>query len=222
MKEELKKYIHEMAEKYGPIHVECEAKTTLPIDVISDRLQGGLKTLSDKNAKKLIKSIFLHGVIAPFFLWEPEGDGGQYFALDGNQRYHVFNLIREAGVSIPGFLPVVLVQAKNEADAKQKLLAITGQHGSFSKEVLDEWIAEIDPDIAETFALVDGEIELAIASLDEGEETSGDEPEVTGIDREPSDTDIVRLTVTGLTRKEASDLMVDFVSKGYSVEIKGK
>jgi len=217
VKQDIKNKLHEYYEKYGEIAIACRGVGTLPIDKISDTLQGNLKKLSDKNLLKLAKSMFMNNFISAFFLWDR---GGEWMALDGNARYQTLCAIREAGIPIPGFFPYVEIEASSEQDARQKLLAITSAYNRFQKEVLDEWIAEIDPDIAETFALVDTEIELAIASLDEGEETMGDEPEVTGIDREPSDTDIVRLTVTGLTRKEASDLMVDFVSKGYSVEFK--
>lgn len=212
MKEELKNKLLKLYEKYGEIEIKCTGAGTLPIDKFEE-FQGDLKKLSDKNMLRLAKSMFVNGYIAPVFIYD---DGGSWKILDAHQRIKTLCAIREAGIPIPAAFPYSEIEATSEADARQKLLAISSQFGQFQKEVLDEWISEIDPDIADVFALVDGEIELSIASLDENEEENASEQ----IEKEPNDSDMVKLTVTGISRKEASDMMVDFVSKGFSVEVK--
>lgn len=211
MKDSLKNKLIELYQDYGDIRIKSRGAGELPLENILD-FQGNLKNLPEKKLLKLCKSIFINGFIAPFYLWDHEGD---WKILDGHGRLKALCAIREAGIPIPAFFPYAEIEADSESDARQKLLAITSQFGKFQKEVLDEWIADIDPDIAETFALVDGEIKLAIASIDMGEEPPPEENNNT-----VSDSDMVKLTVKGLTRKEAGDLMVDFLCKGYSVEVK--
>lgn len=171
MKEDVKNKILGFREKYGDIQIKCSGAGELPIDKIIE-FQGDLKKLPEKNLLRLCKSIFINGFIAPFFVYD---DGGDWKILDGHGRLKALCAIREAGIIIPAAFPYSEIEATSEADARQKLLAITSQFGQFQKEVLDEWISEIDPDIADVFALVDGEIDLAIASVDDGEETNGDD-----------------------------------------------
>lgn len=211
MKDSLKNKLLALYEEYGEITIACRGNESLPIDKIVD-FQGDLKKLSEKNLLKLCKSIFINNFCAPFFVFNLD-HGVTYQIGDGHGRLKALLAIREAGIPIPAFFPTVEISAENEADARKKLLAITSQYGRFQKQTLDEWIAEIDPDIAETFALVDGDIKLAIASIDAEDEPEKENPII-------SDSDVVILTVKGLTRSEASDLMVDFLSKGYSVEVK--
>lgn len=63
----------DLYEKYGDIKIKCEGSATLPIDMIMD-FQWGLKRRSKKNKLKLAERIFKNGFIAPFFIWENNGD----------------------------------------------------------------------------------------------------------------------------------------------------
>jgi DNA modification methylase len=171
MKEELKDYIQELHKKYGDIEVRCEGTQHLPVDTIMD-FQGDLKKLSEKNLKRLAKSIFVHGFISPFFIFD---NGGDNSLLDGHGRLKTVNAIREAGIPIPGQFPVVEIKATSEKQAREYLLAITSQFGEFQKSVLDDWVADLDTEIAESLRIVDTELELAIASLNDSLETQGDD-----------------------------------------------
>jgi hypothetical protein len=170
VKEDTKEYIQELYKKYGEIKIICDGSSFLPIDSLI-KFQGDLKKLSEKNIKRLAKSIFYHGFAAPFFIFDNNGD---WCLLDGTQRREVINLIREAGIPIPGQFPVIEIQAGSEKKAREILLNITSSYGEFQKSVLDDWVADLDEEIAESLRITDTEMELAIASLAE-KETDGDD-----------------------------------------------
>lgn len=101
------------------IEVKCRANDTLPIDRIVE-FQGKLKTLSADNEQRLRASIMKYGFIAPIFVWDNAGD---FSVLDGHQRLRVLLKLREEGHDLP-MIPVVYVEAEDEADAKRKLLQV--------------------------------------------------------------------------------------------------
>jgi hypothetical protein len=127
----------------NPIIIKCKAHETLPIDRILE-FQGKLKKLPKEKRDKLQGSICEEGFIAPLFVWD---DQGNYRLLDGHQRLTTLLYMREKGWDIPA-LPVVLIEADNEQDAKEKLLHITSQYGEFSIVGFDEFVkgCEIDFD----------------------------------------------------------------------------
>lgn len=137
------------------------------MDVLLE-FQGKLKKISKKNLDALKKRIVEDGFISPFFVWD---DSGDYRILDGHGRLFALCSLREEGYDLPMF-PVVFVDAKDEAEARARLLSITSQYGEFDTETLGEWLAELDASIAETLRIVDGEIKIAIA---QPAETIGDD-----------------------------------------------
>ena len=142
--------------KYSPeneIVVKCKGHKTLPIDLLLE-FQGGLKRLTQKNREKLIGSICTKGFIAPIFVWD---DQGEYRLLDGHQRLKTLLWMRENGWDIP-MLPVDIIEADSEEDAKRKLLAITSQYGEFDLDGFIEFTSDIELD--ETIRLVDGELDI--------------------------------------------------------------
>lgn len=139
--------------KYSPenkIVVKCKGHKTLPIDQLLE-FQGGLKRLTQKNREKLIGSICERGFIAPIFVWD---DSGDYRLLDGHQRLKTLLWMRENGWDIP-MIPVDIIEADSEQDAKKKLLAITSQYGEFDLDGFIEFTSDIEID--ETIRLTDGE-----------------------------------------------------------------
>jgi DNA modification methylase len=144
--------------KYSPenkIVVKCKGHKTLPIDQLLE-FQGGLKRLTQKNREKLIGSICERGFIAPIFVWD---DKGEYRLLDGHQRLKTLLWMREKGWDIP-MLPVDIIDAEDEQDAKKKLLAITSQYGEFDLDGFIEFTSDIEID--DTIRLTDGEFDIQI------------------------------------------------------------
>lgn len=139
--------------KYTPenkIVIKCKGHATLPIDQLLE-FQGSLKRLTQKNREKLIGSICERGFIAPIFVWD---DSGDYRLLDGHQRLKTLLWMREHGWNIP-MLPVDIIEADDEQDAKKKLLAITSQYGEFDLDGFIEFTSDIEID--DTIRLADRE-----------------------------------------------------------------
>jgi hypothetical protein len=121
------------------IQIKCKGADTLPIDRILE-FQNDLKTLSKDNEKKLRNSILKFGFIAPFFVWDNQGE---WKLLDGHQRLKTLLKMREEGYDIP-LLPVDYIEADSEEDAKRKLLHITSQYGEFTADGFENFTFGLD------------------------------------------------------------------------------
>ena len=158
-----------MGMEYSPenkIIVKARGNQTLPIDRLLE-FQGNLKRLTQKNREKLMASILEKGFIAPIFVWD---DAGEYRLLDGHQRLKTLLWMRERGWDIP-MLPVDIIEADNEQDAKEKLLLIASQYGDFTTDGYKEFAEGLDL-YTESVRLSDGTFELPKS---EDEETKGDD-----------------------------------------------
>ena len=148
------------------IKIKCKGADSLPIDTIKD-FQGKLKHITRDNLERLKVSILKNGFVAPIFVWRNEG---QSMALDGHQRIKALLSMRDEGYEIP-LLPVAYIEADNEDDARQKLLAITSQYGEFDIDELNSWVSNLDAEIAETLRFANDKIELDVEEI----ETEGDD-----------------------------------------------
>lgn len=110
---------------------------TINSNTLAD-LQGNLKDLSEKNYKRLRKSLDEHGFIIPLFVWFDPATGTPY-TLDGNQRLRFMRKEYPAGID----LPYVLVEAPDKVTAKKIILLISSQYGETTKEGFDEFMADI-------------------------------------------------------------------------------
>jgi DNA modification methylase len=149
------------------IIVTCKGADVLPIDSLEE-FQGNLKKLSKKNLDKLKKQILRNGFNVPFFVWRVND---WCRILDGHQRLKGLLSLRNDGYEIP-LLPVAYIEAENEKDARQKLLGITSQYGEFEIEELNEWISDLDSDIADCLRFSDEEL---VIEKNEIIETQGDD-----------------------------------------------
>ena len=150
------------------IQVKAKGHTFLPIDRLLE-FQGNLKRLTQQNREKLMASILEKGFIAPIFVWD---DAGEYRLLDGHQRLKTLLWMRQQGWDIP-MLPVDIIEADTEKDAKEKLLLIASQYGDFTTDGYKEFAEGLDLD-TESVRLSDGTFELP-ESEDEDEDTKGDD-----------------------------------------------
>jgi len=141
------------------IIIKARGNQTLPIDKLLE-FQGGLKRLTPKNRDKLMASILEKGFIAPIFVWD---DAGEYRLLDGHQRLKTLLWMREKGWDIP-MLPVDIIEADDEQDAKKKLLAITSQYGEFTTDGYAEFINDIE--VEDYVRLVDGDFMYTDGEID--------------------------------------------------------
>ncbi len=147
------------------IKVTCRGADTLPIDRILE-FQGKLKHISQTNKDRLKRSILRHGFTAPLFVWD---DQGEWRLLDGHQRLSTLLSMRKDGYDIP-MLPVDYIEAKDEKEAREKLLNITSQYGEFDMEELTEWLNDVDKELSESLRLVDKEVDFEFDDDDDDDD----------------------------------------------------
>lgn len=104
-----------------------------------EEFQGNLKDLTKDNYARLKKSIEENGFFIPMFLWKHKG---KFKVLDAHQRLRV--LKKEEAT--PYEIPYIEIEAKDEQDAKKKLLLISSQYGTITREGLDEFAFDLEDD----------------------------------------------------------------------------
>jgi len=154
------------------IRIECKGADVLPLDSIED-FQGNLKKRGKKEIDSIITSIEKYGFSFPFFVWN--GDGHNR-CLDGHGRIQALCEMRKRGVSLPLF-PVAYIEAKDEGEAKQKLLRLNSQYGAMSVASVLEFMGGL-------------EIESSEISLPSGTLMLYNEDSTSGDDEVPSEEDI--------------------------------
>lgn len=136
--------------KTKTIKVSCSGADLVKLEELKD-FQKGLKKLSNENFFKLRNNILKYGFIAPIFIWKK---GEEKFILDGKQRMLVLRDLEKEGYEIPP-LPVDYVEAKDEKEAKRKLLAITSQFGKIERSGLDIFLSEAEMELKDVIGEID-------------------------------------------------------------------
>lgn len=136
------------------MEVKCKTQHTLPLEELTE-FQGNLKERDNVDVGKIIKSIRKHGFSFPFFVWNHDAIN---HVLDGHGRLLAIKQMAQEGENIPD-LPIVYVDCKDEADAKELLLKLNSQYGKMTAESVLEFIGDIDLDFEE-IALPMGTIEF--------------------------------------------------------------
>jgi len=112
--------------------------------------QSQLKTLDQESFTKLRASILEFGITFPFFVWH---NGGKFYCLDGHQRDLVLKQLQDEGYKIP-MLPVDLIDAKDEKEAKLKLLLVSSNYGTKTVDSLATFIKDSGLEIQRIMTLV--------------------------------------------------------------------
>ncbi len=136
------------------IKITCKGTDYIPFEDLQE-FQGEIKILTEEAKEKLKKSILKYGFTAPFFVWKSK-------ILDGHQRKAVLQELQYEGYKIPS-IPVVDIQAKDEKEAKEKLLRIASQYGFFNQEELMDFINNLD---YEEIEIPDIDIETEIPDIE--------------------------------------------------------
>jgi len=132
------------------IRIECSGADSLPLDAIEE-FQGNLKKRGKKEIDQIITSIQRFGFSFPFFVWRGEGHN---YCLDGHGRIQALAELRRKGHDLPLF-PVSYIEAKDHAEAKQKLLRLNSQYGAMSVASVLEFTEGLEMDWEE-LALPEG------------------------------------------------------------------
>lgn len=141
-----------------------------------ESFQGELKDLSEAEYNKLLESFKKHDFFVPEFIWQHEGHN---YCLDGHGRQRVL-LKEQIEFENTGYqIPVVLIEADNIKDAKEKLLKITSQYQKITQEGLDAYIAQAELPEAEIYQAVSFDaLSLLGVSTEEPEVEEDEAPEV--------------------------------------------
>ena len=137
------------------ISIKCETSEKLELAELTE-MQGGLKERTDIDYDKIKLSICKFGFSFPFFIWK---SGNKNYLIDGHGRFATLCKMQKDGYIIPP-LPVVYIQCKNKAEAKQKLLRLNSQYGKMTKESVLEFAEDIELNFDE-IALPDTTIDFA-------------------------------------------------------------
>ena len=148
------------------IEINCTGSDTIQLHELTE-FQGELKERSAGDIEKIIKSIRKHGFSFPFFVWKNDGKNN---VLDGHGRLLALKQMAAAGEEIPA-LPCVYISAKDEAEAKEKLLKLNSQYGHMTADSVAAFLGDIKIDFDE-LALPDGVLDLGKL---EPEETKDDD-----------------------------------------------
>ena len=121
------------------MRITCETKDNLPLSALTE-FQGGLKKRTVEDTKKIEKSINDYGFATPFFVWKHDGINS---VLDGHGRLQTLKEMQKRGEEIPP-LPVVYIDCKDEATAKNLLLRICSTYGEMTAETVRDFIKELE------------------------------------------------------------------------------
>jgi len=138
--------------------------------------QGDLKTLSDGERERLRHEIETRGFTEPITAWKK---GKTYKVLNGHQRLAVLQDMAAQGLRVPK-IPVNLIKAANEKEAKLKLLALTSQYGKMTPAGLQDYIKEagLENDLEEllaSFRFPELNLKSIIHALDKAGQEDGDD-----------------------------------------------
>lgn len=148
----------------------CNTADRLELGCLTE-FQGGLKQRTAEDIEKIKKSIHRHGFAFPFFVWS---HGGVNHVLDGHGRIQALKQMEKDGEAIPP-LPVVYIDCRDEAEAKELLLKLNSHYGQMTADSVLEFIGDIDINL-DDLALPSGLLELGdIADTDDDGEVIEDE-----------------------------------------------
>jgi DNA modification methylase len=121
------------------IRISCKVSDFLPLDEIKE-FQGNFKKRTKKEIDQIITSIIKFGFSFPMFTWQHEGNN---WCLDGHGRILALREMKKQGTEIPD-LPVVFIEAENEAEAKQKILRLNSQYGLIDIEGFRQFVEGLE------------------------------------------------------------------------------
>ena len=138
------------------MEVKCKTNDTLELSQLVE-FQGNLKERTDADFEKIAKSIKKHGFAFPFFVWKHDGIN---HVLDGHGRMGALKRMVAQGEHLPP-LPVVYVNAKDQADAKELLLKLNSHYGQMTAESVRDFLGDLQIDF-EDLALPEGVLDFSL------------------------------------------------------------
>lgn len=154
------------------MEVKCKTKDTLALKDLVE-FQGNLKIREDADFEKIEKSIKKHGFSFPFFVWQHDGIN---HVLDGHGRLGALQRMIASGEKIPK-LPVVYVDCKDEAEAKEILLKLNSTYGHMTADSVRGFLGDLEIDLSD-ISLPDGIMDLSLDNTLKDTVNDDDAPEL--------------------------------------------
>jgi len=118
------------------LKISCMGASTIAVEKC-EYFQGNLKILSKENYAKLRKEMMELGFSEPISVWRKDD---HHYLLNGTQRIRTLRQMIEAGEIETCEIPCNFVEAKSEAEARRKVLALTSQYGEMDSQGLYEFM----------------------------------------------------------------------------------
>ena len=169
------------------IRIACQGSDLRTLEQLVP-LQGDLKTMTKADAEKLERALVSKGFRFPIFVWRDPSRGIERI-IDGHQRQRILTKLRDAGWRIPP-LPVNMIEAEDEAEARQMVLAAVSQFGRIDIDELANFLPTAELEVADILAdyrLPDIDEDALRALVDEMSNGGGDFDGESGDDEVPDD-----------------------------------
>jgi len=103
-------------------------------------LQGNLKNFSDDAYIKLKNRILEVGFKYPFYVWYDKKNNEHYY-IDGHHRKKTLIKMKEEGISIPEYYPVIEIEGKNKKEAAAELLHLNSNYGKITPKGINNFLS---------------------------------------------------------------------------------
>ncbi len=127
------------------VKIACKGADYAPLEDFIN-FQGNLKTLSEESYKKLKKQITKLGFSEPLSVWFNDE---KKILLNGHQRVLTLKRMRDEDQYQIPYLPYSVVEAKDEAEAKRKLLSLASEYGQVTEKGMAEFVTDSKIDMSE-------------------------------------------------------------------------
>lgn len=123
------------------VRLEWLETKKVPIDSLED-FQGQLKNLTKDRYNQFKKVLIKDGFTEPVSVWK--NPKGKHKLLNGHQRLRTLKMMRDEGYVVPKDIPANFIEAKDEKEAKRKLLSLASQYGEVTEDGLYEFATEAE------------------------------------------------------------------------------
>ncbi|SEP80805.1 ParB-like nuclease domain-containing protein [Treponema bryantii] len=113
-----------------PILNKCKTKDTLTLAEIT-AFASDIKNRTSHDIERLKDSMKENGFLFPIFVWKNHN-----VILDGKARYLALKQLKDEGFILDN-IPVVFVDAKDEEEAKEKVLQVNSRYGKITEGSLN-------------------------------------------------------------------------------------
>lgn len=192
------------------IKITCRGAESIPMDKLC-HFQGDLKSLSSDNYKKFRKNLIDLGFSEPISVWI-DGEG-KYQILNGHQRLRTLKAMMGEGFTI-GDIPINIVDAEDENEAKKKVLALTSAYGKMESQGLYKFLGETDIDPKE----MDKVFEFSEINIDKFNKEYFPDGEIT-TEEEIDDKQEFIIVVTCADEESQSEVFENLQAQGLSCKI---